>query len=358
MEQQKRKKLGGFDKILIGCGIGCAVMILVSVLGVAFGTMWLFTPGEQLATDVIVDEDSLGVVRFHELAEDPGTQELLTQVLLSVDEINRQRQREELPESMKWISDLQSGQSNPAGLKMLIPKEMTIAYEESEDGEGIDYVVALNPRTMVRMFKSMFSLMSRSDDNDVRSDYRGHDVYELGGDGHLGFVSSTVVFASSRRALERAVDRIEAGDVAPAQTFTSSIPAGDWDVEGTLGNETGLLDGLFEVAPENGEGAEAPVVFGGHGVSFGLDVVSADQITGLVALDCADGADAERWLPVVEERYETMAESAAEKGLQLETESRIELNQVVTQVRLQGIEQMLVEALTVDDWEQAEPEEP
>ncbi|MCP3960004.1 MAG: hypothetical protein GY719_19340 [bacterium] len=361
MEQEKRKKLGGFDKVLIGCGIGCAGLILVSVLGLAFGTMWLFTPGEQLATDVIVNEESLGVIRMHELAEDPGTQELLTQVLLRVDEANRKRQREELPESMRWLSDLQGGQSNPAGLNMLIPKEMTIAYEESEDGDGVDYVVALNPRTMVRMFKSMFSLMSSADDTEeVRADYRGHDVYRFEENAHLGFVDSTVVFASSRRAMERAVDRIEVGDVTPAQTLTSSIPEGEWDVEGTVGNETGLLDALLEgdaEIGEDGKSPEAPVADEDLAMSFGLDVVSADQITGLTVLVCEDRAAAERWLPVIEERYRTMAEKATEKGLRIETETRAEQNRVVTQVRLQGVEQMLVEALAVDTLEEEDLEE-
>ncbi len=359
--QTRRRGLSGFDKLLIGCGIGCAGLILVVVLGIAFGSMWVMTPGAQVATDVIADDSSLGVIRLHELAEDPGTQELLSRVLERINEAGREQQREQLPPSLRWISDLQAQQSNAAGLNMLIPKEMTIAYEQAEDGSGIDFVAGANPRTMVRMFKTMFSLMSRGDDSQhMRRDYRGHAAYRFEDQAHLAFVRSTVLFANSRRALERAIDRIEAGESGDgdgagdsAGGFDySAIPGGDWDVEGALGNETGLVGGLLEPAQSGDEQSDG----GGESIAgedlrlgFGFDVVSADEVTGRTVLECDDRRAAQHWRAVLEQRYAALRDDAARRGLELEIETLSEGERVVTDIRLLGLDDLLATALTAPE---------
>ncbi len=355
MTETKRKGLGGFDKLLIGCGIGCAGLILLAVLAVAFGSMWIMTPGTQVATDVIADDTSLAVIRLHELAEDPGTQKLLESVLERINEAGREQQREQLPPALRWISDMQARQANTAGVNMLIPKEMTISYEKAEDGSGLDFVAAANPRTMVRMFKSMFSLMSRGDDSrNVRSDYRGHAAYRFEEEAHVAFVRSTVLFANSRRGLERAIDRIEAGKAGAGDASGgfdySSVPPGDWDVEGAVGNETGLVDGLLAELTRPGDEQSA-----GEGLhlGFGFDVVSADEVTGRTVLECNDPQAAERWQAVLEQRYAALRDDAARRGIEIEIETLREGNQVVTDLRLLGLEDLLAAAFTVPE----QPEE-
>ena len=359
-EKTERKGLGGADKILIGCGLGCAAVCLFVVLLAALGTMWVFAPGEQVATDAIADEASLGVVRLHALADDPGTQELITHLLERIDSASRRQRREQLPESLRWISDLQGKQVNPAGLNLLFPKEMTIAFEEAEDGETFHYVVAVNPRAMVRIFKTMFDLISRTDDNQhLRSDYRGHPAYRLEGDSHLAFVRSTVLFSDSRPALERAVDRLAAEPArSPAGAFdlAGSIPQGDWDAEGGIDNQTGLvglwLEGFVKADGDRElELPPAPLRLG-----FGIDVVSADEIAGRSVLECGDRRLAERWLAVLEERYAAMTEESAASGLELEIDARTDGGRVVTQLRLRGVEQMVADAFREEE-DTAEAEE-
>ncbi len=387
MTETRRKGLSGFDMVLIGCGIGCAALILLAVLGVAFGSMWFFTPGEQVATDVIADDASLGVVRLHELAEDPGTQQLLTRVLERINEAGREQQREQLPPSLRWISDLQTQQSDPAAVNMLIPKEMTIAYELAEDGSSVDYVVAANPRTMVRMFKTMFNLISRGDDGGNvragrrrRADYRGHAAYTLEDKAHLSFVHSTVLFANSRRALERAIDRV-AGDRVAGHSggFDAStwIPRGEWDVEGAVGNEAGLVDGLLadlaqpeDFATDGGAPVDDEVLDDGPSedgpdgengliagedlhLGFGFDVVSAHEVTGEMILECDDRQAAERWLLILERRYQTLRAEARKRGLELELTARTEGDRVVNDLRRLGLDDLIAEAFTAPE----QPEE-
>ncbi len=369
MQETERRGLGGVDKLLIGCGIGCAGLILVAVLGVAFGTVWFFTPGEQVATEVIVDEASLGAVRLNELAEDPGTQELLTRVLQHIDQAGREQQREQLPPALRWLSDFQAQQSNTAGINMLIPKEMTVAFEEAEDGAGVDFVVAANPRTMVRMFKTMIGFASRGDQSgNVRSDYRGHAAYALEDGAHLAFVRSTLMFASSRRALERAIDRIardpiETGDTAATDAGTSpastSIPRGEWDVEGALGNRQGLVDGLLAELLASGDASQPgdpPPSGEDLQLGFGLDVVSGDEIAGQAQLECGDRRAAEQWLDSIEQRFQALRAEASERGLELELEARVDGDRVLAELQLTGVADLIAEAFAPEVPEESDEE--
>ena len=350
----ERKKLGGFDKVLIGCGLGCAAVILLVFLSFAFGTMWLFTPGRQSATDVIADEESLGAIRLHALAQDPGTQELITRVLERVQETNREQQREQLPPSLRWLSDMQSQQADPTGLNMLFPKDMTFAFEAAENGEGLDWVAAFNPRLMVRLFKAMFGFIGRQEDSgQMRSTYQGHPIYRLEDEFFLAFASSTVLISNARRAVERALERIEAGDPAlprssPGFDFTA-VPEGDWDVEGALGHEAGLAASFLETVTrldaDEDATAELPAAEDLQ-VGFGFDVVSADEAVGRTVLECGDRQTAAQWRDVLERRYQAMQTEARARGLDYEIETRVEGRQVVTEMRLRGIEDLLVGALT------------
>ena len=226
-----------------------------------------------------------------------------------------------------------------------------------------DYVVAFNPRTMVRMFKTILSLISRGDESEeLSSDYRGHSVYRFEEEANLAFVDSTVLFSNSRAALERAIDRVAGDRIDGASNdetagntsfdFARSIPEGDWDIEGAVGNEAGLIAGFLEdfirlePEPEDGE-SEGVVASGDLHLGFGLDVVSADEITGRAVLECGDRRVAEQWLAELEKRYEAMTREAADNGLELE--AQVWGERVVTELRLQGVEEMLVEALTFDE---------
>lgn len=368
-ESRPKKRLRTLDKVLIGCAIGCGAAIVIAVVAVALGTVWIFAPGEQIATARIAGEDSLGVIRLDELAGDPGTQALLTRVLTRFDEINRERQREDLPPSLRWLSDLQDQQSNQAqGLNLLIPKEMTLtlesaAAESAGDGEDVDLVVAANPRTMVRLFKGMFGLIGRLEEGERRiaHRYRGHAVYELEDDAVIAFVRSTFLFATSAGALERAIDRVatdrieSASDPAgeSARGYLRAIPPGEWDVEGALGSDAGLVEGILrwlsaDVEDDGGAtaaGVEELLERAGADLhlGFGLDVASADEVSGRTVLECGDPGAAAEWHRALGERFEALRARAAETGLELETDARVDGSRVVTELRLTGIEALIDE---------------
>ncbi|MEM7350984.1 MAG: hypothetical protein AAF657_09280 [Acidobacteriota bacterium] len=363
MTEPKDKRLGGFDKLLIGCGLGCAALILIGVLGFTFATMWLVTPGKQSATEFVADQESVGAVRLHSLAADPGAQALITRVLERLQEANREQQREQLPPSLGWISDMQAQQADPSGFNMFFPKDMTVAFEAAGSGEGassgqeVHYVAAFNPRVMVRMFKTMFGFIGRADNNEqMRSTHRGHPIYRLEDDVILAFVGSTVMVSDAEQVMERAIDRFETGQVAgaePGGRFDFAItPAGDWDIEGALSNEAGLAAGFLEGITRPGpasldfEGDVALPETERLHLGFGFDIVSADELAGQTVLECGDRQAAARWLEALERRYEDLRAEAEDRGLDYEITARVEGSRVLTELRLNGIEELLLDALT------------
>lgn len=347
MEQQKPKKgLGGFEKVLIGCAVGCGILVVIGILAAAGGAYWFFSPGEQVATDAIAGDDSLAMVHMTELADDPGAQALLTKVLVRFDEISRRQQQENLPESMRWISNLPRQSPSSRDLAMYIPKEVTLTLERSDHGGRPDFVVAANLRTMVRPIKAGLALIGRGEgDPNFHSQHRGHDVYHMEHNAFVGFVENTLLFSDAAPALERAIDRIVAGGEAPAPVrplrVKLSTPQGDWDASGVLSNEDGLLAQLLRdlepgMVPDKAEQLE---------FSFGLDLVSADEATGQTVLACADTQQALAWLMELDRRSERLIEEAARYGLELDIDSRVEGRQVVSELRLTGIEAAIDEGI-------------
>ncbi|MCP4659685.1 MAG: hypothetical protein GY856_30145 [bacterium] len=347
MEKQKQKKrFGGGEKVLIGCAVGCGVLVVLGILAAAFGAHWFFSPGEQIATDAIAGDDSLAVVHMDELADDPGAQALLTKVLVGFDEVNRRQQQQDLPESMRWISNLPRQSPSSKDLNMYIPKEVTVTLERPDDGDDPNFVVAANLRAMVRPIKAGLALIGRGEgDPDFHSQHRGHDVYRMERNAFVGFVENTLLFSDAASAMEQAIDRIVAGGeaAAPSQPLRVelSTPEGDWDAAGVLTNEDGLLAELLRdlepgMAPDEAEQLE---------FSFGIDLVSADQATGRTLLECADNQQAIEWLMELDQRSERLIEEAARHGLELDVDSRVQGRQVLSELRLTGIEAAIDEAI-------------
>lgn len=342
MSETPRKRLGGLEKLLIGCAVGCGVLVVAAIVAGGLGMFWVFSPGEQIATDRIVGEGVTGVVKMHELADDPGVEALVTKALREFNEINRRQQEEALPEDLRWLARLQR-QPSARDLRQFIPKEATLVFEPAPVGEDAPFVVALNPRTMVRPFKALFALASRADENEeIRTEHRGHTIYRFDEDdgGALAFVEGTVLFSNSRAALARAIDRVEdglAGSVDPGERLGRDIPEGTWDAVGVLGNDAGLVADLLG----DREAVEASVE---DEVRFGLDVVSADEIR-LAAF--VKGSPKTRAL--LDARLGEWREQAADKGLELDARVADRGGELEVELRLTGIETAIERVVVIKD---------
>lgn len=348
-----RKRFGPFEKVLIGCGVGCGVLILAAVIAGGFGAFWVLTPGEQIATERIVGGDSLGVVRMNELATDPGTQELLTRLGKAMTDFNRRQQEAVLPDEMKWLSRFQRDAS-ARDFNRFIPKEATLAFEPDGDGDGApDLVFAANFRTMVRPIKAMISLMARGEGAEgFHTEYRGYDVYlfpiEHGETVPVTFVASTLIVASSRAGLEAAVDRVVDETGGDMERLIREVPGGDWDAVGMIpGVEEGASDLIGDLAPE--PEAEPPArEVSALDLGFGLDVVSADEISGEAVFDAGDAERARAWHEKLQRGFEGLEGRAAELGMSLDVRSEVQGGSVLAHLRLTGIEEAMEKLVQVE----------
>lgn len=346
MEKQKQSRLGGLEKVLIGCAIGCGILIVLGIVAGGFGAYWVFSPGKQVATAGIAGEDSVATVHMTELTDDPGAQELLTKALVTFHEMNQRRQQEDLPPALSWMSSFQQTPS-AQDFKMYIPREMTLTLERSPYGEDPNFVVAANLRTMIRPFKGMMGLAARAEeaDEDFHSSYRGHDVYRMDEDAYLGFVDNTLLFSDAAEALETAIDRLESGRTGGPGSFPVTVdlqaPEGDWDAAGVVHNEGGLLGELVDdLLAGDAEAGPHPTLASAERLQlrFGIDLVSADEARAQTVLECEDAQQAVELMMEMDRRYDRLVAQAAGDGLVLEVVSRVRGSEVVTDLRLTGIE--------------------
>lgn len=351
MDTGQPRTRGALDKLLIGCGVGCGVLILAAVVAGGIGAFWFFSPGEQVATERIVGEESLGVVRMNELATDPGTQELLTKVGQALTDLNRRQQEAVLPDEMKWLTRFQRPTS-AREFNRFIPKEATLVFEPAADADGApELVFAANFRTMVRPIKAMIALMARGESAEgFRTEYRGNDVYliplDKGETAPVTFVGSTFLVASSRTSLERAVDRIVDGTAVGLEPLMRGAPEGTWDAVGTVpGVGEAAADLIRDLAPS---AASGPPDGSALDLRFGVDVVSSDEISGEAVFDAGGAERARAWGEALAGGFEGLKARASEHGLKLDVRTEVRDGSVLAHLRLSGLEEAASTLIQID----------
>ena len=74
---QSKEKLSTGKKVLIGCGIGCGVIVLIFLLLTGLGVWWMFSTGDQVSTNRILGPRSLGAIKVENISENQGAMELI-----------------------------------------------------------------------------------------------------------------------------------------------------------------------------------------------------------------------------------------------------------------------------------------
>lgn len=362
-----RRRSRPFDKVLIGCALGCGLVIILGVLGAILGISWLLSAGEQVATAEIVGTDSIGFVHLDQTVRDPGVSAMLRNFWLEAQRAENQRQKEELPESLGWLQDLSAAQQGGvAPLEIFLPREMTVALEPGpHDGEP-EIVVALNLRALPRLgrvfFATLSDRMSPEDDSEPDS-YRGHPVHPLGDDsGTVAFVGSTILFASETAAVRRAIDRIEDGTSRPPTLAATELPESHRDLWGSFRNADGLLESWLAARLEEG-GVAAPSLVGEvQTVTFGIDIVSSDEIEAQMAFLCAGEAAAKRWQAPLGSALLSEVRGELFEDAALSVSTNVDGRRLLTSVSISGLDLALqrwfhAAVRAPDDWEEYDEEE-
>ncbi len=374
-------------KPLLACAIGCGALALLLVLAAGAGFWWLISPGDQRETRGIAGGESAGVIHFG-LRGDPGVRELAAKAVLEIQRAGDRARGAETPEAIRWLEEIgRQQQGGAGGVTMWIPREMTVAIEPVPGGES-DLVAAVNLAAFPRLIREVVERAAGG--SGERREHRGHRYELLAGERSLGFAGSTLLFASTPEAMERALDRLEDGPEPGPMTARLAAAGGDrWDVQGELlDHDGGLGDALagalsaiagdpeaeaegleaenldwtgWDALPVEAETQPAEVEAPPAGAppaveraSFGLDVVTVDRLTGEIEIDCASAEGAREWLDRLEDAARRLESQRGRGVLAAAVTGGAEGDRVRATIELTGISAWLERVIP----EEFGPEQP
>lgn len=328
-EPPRRPGLSTPVKLLLGCSLlggGLAVLGGLAFIG---GWVWLMGTGDQVPAQQVAGPEAKAILHFQGEPIDPGVLQFVDAVMSSFQEADRRRQLSETPEGARWLVEMQNQQRDPRqAANLLLPRDLAVVLDEVDGAPT--WVLAANPRGMVRFFRSMVELVvnmtaSEPSANKLEKvEIGGGEFYGSSGeDGVLfGTVGGTVVAGAGRAEVERAVETLSSPAGSLPVWDKAQALQGTWDVRGYLDNGTDLLHALLAagdtpaeppadpmvdlleagetVPPATQEGGveagsvpaapSTPDTSAFREVWFGLDVVSADVWRARVETSLVDGA--------------------------------------------------------------------
>ncbi|MEM9292844.1 MAG: hypothetical protein AAGD01_14275 [Acidobacteriota bacterium] len=319
----RRKK--PWEMGLLACGIGCAVVLVASVVVALVGLRWM-VGGDQVATSEIVGQGSVGAFQMDRPMEDEGSRELLLFLMSELQRVDGEQSTEDMPEFIRRMEEMNRAnqtQGNAQSLGMIVPKEMTFTLEpiapDAADLDGEEDQRALVGAVNLAAFSRTLRWFIEGKGDNVAS-YRGHQIAAVDDELFYTFHGDTLLGSDHRGALEQVVDRLEdrpsdRGDEESSGRWRAESPMasplvpeerGGYDFYGAVRNYDGaqsdwltgfelmLLEmlgaGMMDwVRLPEANSDEVQEIF------LGIDVLSADQVRMDLAFACSDEQAAQRW---------------------------------------------------------------
>ncbi|HEV8630947.1 MAG TPA: hypothetical protein VGV61_11565, partial [Thermoanaerobaculia bacterium] len=249
-----------------------------------------------------------------------------------LDRFLRETQKMQQRDMPPWVRSLQqsgAAGSPSAGLRMMLPRQATVAVVlPGKDGEA-GFVAAINPRGMTRL---LYTILDRQQTRAGR--YRGRDLLQLGAASWAALLDGTFLVASDEATLRRGMDRLLAGATTPPPPPPNlGAPARAWDLTGIIGGGDRRLEELLW-----GEGLSPR---GAGQAAIGVDVATSDLTAGRIAVDCDSPAAAADAAVALQQRAGERAQRLAERGLVLRATSRVDGARAVLDWELSGVEEAL-----------------
>jgi hypothetical protein len=313
-------------KILIGCGFALALAALAVFGLVAWGLYWAVSPGRQLPTAIVVGPQTTGVVRFGDLAADPGATAFLATLM---EETEKGDGGPDLPPWAKaWLS-----RSRADAIKQWLPREGTLSFERDPEG-AVHPVAALNFRVYVRPIRALIERMA--DDRRVATRVRhgGETIVVFSGGTALCFVGGTLLLSDDAGLVRSVLDRAAApGSPPPTLPAELTRLTGGWDSSGVMSQpETAgaLVARVFDAG-------EAPDDLAPAGARFGIDAQPGDEVRAFLDLAFPSDADAEAAGPAVDAAFQDARRRAEAAGVRLRLGQRRQGARLVIDVEAGGL---------------------
>ncbi len=123
-------------RILLGCGLGCLGLMVLSIGGCVGFFSWLNRPGELLESERLIGPATTGMIELHLRLEDPGTDRFIRAILDTSERINAGAQ-DQLPRSFRSFIIGRQSLKNEKQLEALLPIAVvwTVHPDDSADGD-------------------------------------------------------------------------------------------------------------------------------------------------------------------------------------------------------------------------------
>ena len=331
---QSKEKLSTGKKVLIGCGIGCGVIVLIFFLLTGLGVWWMFSTGDQVSTKRILGPRSLGAIKVENISENQGAMELINFFFQEAQKHEDRGASADLPQFFEKIRQYQQSRQNPAQwLKYIAPKEITLSI--SSDEAGIAHlVVAANFNMGVRMAKTAFKMFFSTDEAN-----RGNVIPTPNGNlfkleiqnpktgvksprGIIGFHKGTILYSDDIEPAKSGLDKLVQGDdngdlrISLSEPF-NLLKAKEWLAYG-------VIDGEFWRSTSFGRNFNRDeLLFQMADMNAGTNVQSADQVVINININWRTEEAARLALSRVEAQKAKWIEKTAGHGLGLEVKNTL-----------------------------------
>jgi len=331
---KSKEKLSTGKKVLIGCGIGCGVIVLLSLLIGGLTVWWILTPGDQVSTTRILGPDSLGAIKVRNISENQGVMEFITFFFQEAQKYEDRGSSAELPQFIEKIRQYQQSRQNPAQwLKYLAPREITLSVNSDDLGTA-HFVVAANLNMGARMVKTAFKIFSSVDEENeeniistpngdlIKLDDRDPETGTKINKGVVGFHKGTILFSdditSAKSGLERLVHGDDSGElrISLEEPF-DALKVGEWLAYG-------VLDGEFWRKTDLGQNIlQDELLSQIEDMSAGANVQSADQVFISINIDWRTEEAAQMAVRRVEAQKAEWIEKTFRRGLRLDVKNTL-----------------------------------
>ena len=340
------------QKTLIGCGIGCATVIILIFVVIGFGAWWLFKSEDQVATNRILNTDSMAVFRLEDVTENQGAMELVSYLIKEAQRNSRERSSGQLPpflEKFKDYSDDQQDQSK--FMKFFTPREITAYMSLDEAGKNI-LVIAANFGAGTRIAKTILKMTSMGDSNlEVETISTSHgELYEFNQRDPeagrmfqrviMGFYKGTFLFSNETEPAVSALGRLAEGNDTGELNETLSDSFKRFSQEGCLAY--GVLNGNFLKNTDLDIGPfESDLRSGMEKMEISIGRLSVDEGILNVRIEWNNEDSAHMALEKIEDLKTDWINKADQKGFDLEVLNSLNDKQHDIQFRVSNLKKAL-----------------
>jgi len=240
---------GKARRILIGCGIGCGSLILITMIAVISFIVWINRPGTIPDHDERFGPQSTAFVEWTLDLDDPGTARVIDEFMTGAEQLNQNVGGDS---SIAQMFIAMQNRGNRKQIDKLFPALFTWVHDSGTDGEDLITISARGFGNQLRFMDWLAGLFVANDSDDVNR-YRQETIYLLPQAGlrySAGFLRRATLFISrDLEAAKRTIDRLDSLEVheGPVQLdeWLDRI-SGDARIRGAILNVDGDLQAVWE----------------------------------------------------------------------------------------------------------------